>query len=105
MEQRRGGSADAACASAAEQSATEYLKRHSVTLIMHDMLAVLLENRPADPIDFISDYFDHVAQADGVDPIARSCRYIRLSKPGQWPAPCQLPCPVVCTSTTRQEAL
>ena len=93
MEQRKSGSADAACASVAEQSAAEYLQRHSVTLIMHDMLAVLLENRPADPIDFISDYFDHVAQADRDDPIARSCRYIRLSKPGEWPAPCQPPCP------------
>jgi hypothetical protein len=76
-----GGTAGSA--SAAEQSAAEYLERHSVTLLMHDLLAVLLENRPAEPIDFISDYFDHVVQGDGGEPIERCCRYIRLSKPGK----------------------
>lgn len=79
-------------ASVTEQSAADYLQRHSVTLIMHDLLAVLLENRPADPIDFISDYFDHVAQGDAGDPIERCCRYIRLSKPGARP----------CTMCTRR---
>ena len=65
-----------------DEAAADYLKRNSVTLIMHDLLAVLLENRPADPIEFISDYFDHVAQDDGGNPIERACRYIQLSKPG-----------------------
>lgn len=58
---------------------------HGVTTYMHDMLASLLENRPTDPIDFISDYFDHVVQGDASDPLQRCCRYIRLSKPNAGP--------------------
>ena len=70
---------------AADQTPAAYLDRHGVTRYLHDMLAVLLENRPSDPIDFISDYFDHVVQGDGGDPLQRCCRYIRLSKPGTRP--------------------
>ena len=98
------GNASAA-AEGQEQSAADYLKRHSVTLIMHDLLAVLLENRPADPIDFISDYFDHIAQGDAGDPIERCCRYIQLSKPGEYSVSYQHPCPVTCATTEWRKAL
>lgn len=86
-----GSSAAAAGAPSTERSAADYLKRHSVTLIMHDLLAVLLENRPADPIDFISDYFANVAQKHGGEPIERCCRYIRLSNPGRYTVPTSAP--------------
>lgn len=56
----------------------EYLERYSVAAYMKDLLTVLLENRPEEPLDFIADYFN--CAVNGVPPIMRSYRYIRLTK-------------------------
>ena len=58
----------------------EYLKIHGVTACLTDMLGSMLENRPADPIVFISEYLDHASVGD-TNPMQRCYRYVRLSNP------------------------
>jgi hypothetical protein len=58
----------------------EYLKSHGVTACLTDMLGSMLENRPADPIVFISEYLDHASVGD-INPMRRCYRYVRLSNP------------------------
>jgi len=62
----------------ARMTPEEYLERYSVSAYMKDLLTVLLENRPEQPLDFIADYFN--CAVNGVPPIMRSYRYIRLTK-------------------------
>ena len=57
----------------------EYLDRHGVTAYMKDVVTLLLENRPASPIAFISKYFLTVTQ--GSSPLLRAYRYIQLTSP------------------------
>lgn len=57
----------------------EYLDRHGVTAYMKDVVTLLLENRPASPIAFISKYFRTVTQ--GSSPLLRAYRYIQLAGP------------------------
>jgi hypothetical protein len=57
----------------------EYLDRHGVTAYMKDVVTLLLENRPASPIAFISKYFLTVTQ--GSSPLLRAYRYIQLTAP------------------------
>jgi len=61
--------------------AEEYLDRYGVTAYMKDVVTLLLENRPASPIAFISKYFRTVTQ--GSSPLLRAYRYIRLAHPTQ----------------------
>lgn len=59
----------------------EYLDRYGVTAYMKDVVTLLLENRPSQPIAFISKYFRTVTQ--GSSPLLRAYRYIRLAGPTQ----------------------
>ena len=61
--------------------AQEYLDRCGVTAYMKDVVTLLLENRPAHPIAFISRYFKTVTQ--GSSPLLRAYRYIQLAPPTQ----------------------
>jgi hypothetical protein len=38
----------------------EYLDKTGVTTVLKDMMTLLLENRPEDPIRFIADYLKNV---------------------------------------------
>lgn len=58
--------------------AEEYLEQSKVTPYLKDAITLLLENRPPNPIAFLSDYFQNVTQ--GSSRIVRSYRYIRLTK-------------------------
>ena len=61
--------------------AEEYLDRYGVTAYMKDVVTLLLENRPASPIAFMSKYFRTVTQ--GSSPLLRAYRYIKLASPTQ----------------------
>jgi len=85
MERRGSSSTSAAGASAkahpSKMDAEEYLDRYGVTAYMKDVVTLLLENRPPEPIDFIADYFRTVIQ--GSSPLLRAYRYVRLAQPHQ----------------------
>ena len=53
-----------------KMDAEEYLDRYGVTAYMKDVVTLLLENRPPEPIDFIADYFRTVIQ--GSSPLLRA---------------------------------
>ena len=59
-------------------SSQEYLDKFNVTAYLKDVITLLLENRPSQPVVFISDYFKNVVQ--GTSPMIRSYRYIKLTK-------------------------
>ena len=84
--ERRGSSSTSAAGAAAKahpskMDAEEYLDRYGVTAYMKDVVTLLLENRPPEPIDFIADYFRTVIQ--GSSPLLRAYRYVRLAQPHQ----------------------
>ena len=84
--ERRGSSSNSAAGAAAKahpskMDAEEYLDRYGVTAYMKDVVTLLLENRPPEPIDFIADYFRTVIQ--GSSPLLRAYRYVRLAQPHQ----------------------
>ena len=62
-----------------EVDSAEYLDRHGVTAYMKDVVTLLLENRPPNPIAFIAKYFQTVTQ--GSSPLLRAYRYIQLTPP------------------------
>ncbi|KAL1520093.1 hypothetical protein AB1Y20_023567 [Prymnesium parvum] len=61
--------------------AEEYLDRGGVTAYLKDVVTLLLENQPANPIAFLAQYFRQVTQ--GSTPLLRAYRYIRLAEPEQ----------------------
>lgn len=58
-------------------TSTEYLDKHGVTTYLKDVVTLLLENRPEDPMEFMADYFRNVV--NGTSTIVRSFRYIKLT--------------------------
>lgn len=72
-------SAAPAASSLSALDAEEYLDRCGVTAYMKDVVTLLLENRPAQPIAFIAKYFKTVTQ--GSSPLLRAYRYIQLAPP------------------------
>ena len=68
-------------ASSSRLDAEEYLDRFGITAYMKDVLTLLLENRPNEPVEFMSKYFRTVSQ--GTSPLLRACRYIQLAGPDQ----------------------
>ena len=60
--------------------AVEYLDRCGVTAYMKDVVTLLLENRPEEPIEFICKYFRTVTLG-GSSPLLRAYRYIQLAPP------------------------
>ena len=62
--------------------AVEYLDRCGVTAYMKDVVTLLLENRPAQPIEFICKYFRTVTQGTS-SPLLRAYRYVQLAQPHQ----------------------
>jgi hypothetical protein len=58
------------------QSPEDYLDKTGVTTILKDMMTLLLENRPDDPIRFIADYLKHVPNTS----IMKSYRTITLNR-------------------------
>ena len=61
--------------------AGEYLDRCGVTAYMKDCVTLLLENRPDQPLTFMSDYFRTVTQP--TSPLLRAFRYIKLAPLGR----------------------
>eukprot|EP00967_Tisochrysis_lutea_P007041 scaffold8376_cov33-Tisochrysis_lutea.AAC.2 len=61
-------------------TATTRLVRLGVTAYMKDMVTLLLENRPDEPIGFITDYFRTVLA--GSNQLTRALRFIKLSPAG-----------------------
>ena len=57
----------------------EYLDRYGVTAYLKDVVTLLIENRPAQPIEFVLHYFRTVTQ--GSSPMLRAYRYVRLAAP------------------------
>lgn len=55
----------------------EYLDRFGVTTYMKDVITLLLENRPEDCLQFMSNYFSNVVH--GSSYMIRSYRYIKLT--------------------------
>ena len=74
-------SREAPKADAGTVDAEEYLDRCGVTAYMKDCVTLLLENRPDEPLTFMSDYFRTVTQPSS--PLLRAYRYIRLTGPEQ----------------------
>ena len=70
-------SREAPKADAGTVDAEEYLDRCGVTAYMKDCVTLLLENRPDEPLTFMSDYFRTVTQPSS--PLLRAYRYIRLA--------------------------
>lgn len=52
-----------------------------VTAYIKDVMTLLVENRPANPIEFMADYFRNAA--NGTDPLTRAHRMVRLTDPRQ----------------------
>jgi len=65
----------------ARLSPEEYLERTGVTPYLKDVITLLLENRPAQPVDFIQDYFKNVIL--GTSSFLRSYRYICFTERGR----------------------
>ena len=59
----------------------EYLERHGVTPYLKDMMTLLLENRPENPVEFMREYFGNVVH--GSTPLIRAYRYVRLGRTTQ----------------------
>lgn len=55
----------------------EYLDRYGISAHLKDIVALLLENRPQNPVEFVSEYFRNANH--GSSPIMRSYHYIRLT--------------------------
>ena len=56
----------------------EYLNKYGLSAYFKDVMTLVLENRPHDPIDFITEYYRNCAQ--GSSYLHRSYRYIRLTE-------------------------
>lgn len=56
---------------------TTAFDRSSLTVYLKDVVTLVLENRPADPIAFIADYLRRVLS--GASPVSRAYQYITLS--------------------------
>lgn len=56
----------------------DFLVKRGITPHLNDVLALLLENRPTDPLAFVADYFKGVVE--GSSGLMRSYRYVRLSR-------------------------
>ncbi|KAG8459799.1 hypothetical protein KFE25_014362 [Diacronema lutheri] len=65
---------------AVEASRHEYLDKSGLWAYLKDVVTLLLENRPDEPVDAIADYFRHILQ--GSSPMLRAHRFIRLARPG-----------------------
>lgn len=61
---------------AQQVSADEYLERSGVSAYVKDMLVLLLEHRPEDPIEFIVEYLSNALSGGTIT--QRSYRYIRI---------------------------
>lgn len=59
-------------------SPEEYLNKYGLSAYFKDVMTLVLENRPHDPIDFITEYYRNCAQ--GSSHLHRSYRYIRLTE-------------------------
>ena len=59
-------------------SPEEYLNKYGLSAYFKDVMTLVLENRPHDPIDFIAEYYRNCAQ--GSSYLHRSYRYIRLTE-------------------------
>ncbi len=58
---------------------SDFLERTGVTAYVRDVLAQLLQARPADPVDFIAEYFANAVH--GVPPVTRALRLLRALPP------------------------
>lgn len=54
----------------------EFLARSGITSYMKDVISILLEHRPEDPLEHIADYFSNVVH--GVPAVTRAYRQIKL---------------------------
>ncbi|KAL9642160.1 hypothetical protein ABK040_007165 [Willaertia magna] len=61
--------------------AQEYFDQTGVTTYLKDAITLILENRPEDPLEFLSEYFNNVVK--GSNSLTRSYRYIKLAKRNQ----------------------
>ena len=59
-------------------SPEQYLDAYGVTAYLQDAMTLVLENRPQDPILFISEYFRHAVQ--GSSYVHRSFQYLRQTE-------------------------
>ena len=59
-------------------SPEEYLNKYGLSAYFKDVMTLVLENRPHDPIDFIAEYYRNCAE--GSSYLHRSYRYIRLTE-------------------------
>eukprot|EP00128_Syssomonas_multiformis_P012712 Colp12_sorted_trinity150504_noHs@10277 len=57
-------------------SEDEFLERTGITEQFHNILEILLENRPEEPIDFIAEYFQNLA--NGLEFQAEALQLIKL---------------------------
>lgn len=62
----------------ARHAPEEYLNKYGLSAYFKDVMTLVLENRPHDPIDFITEYYRNCAQ--GSSYLHRSYRYIRLTE-------------------------
>lgn len=61
--------------------AEEYLERCGVTAYLKDVVTLMLENQPPNPLAFMAHYFQQVTK--GSSALSRAYRYIRLAEPEQ----------------------
>ena len=59
-------------------SPEEYLNKYGLTAYFKDVMTLVLENRPNDPLEFITEYYRNCAE--GSSYLHRSYRYIRLTE-------------------------
>ena len=59
----------------------EYLNKYGLTSYFQDVMTLVLENRPQDPLEFITEYYRNCAE--GSSYLHRSYRYIRLTEQSQ----------------------
>eukprot|EP00161_Ancyromonas_sigmoides_P004648 TRINITY_DN1475_c0_g1_i2.p1 TRINITY_DN1475_c0_g1~~TRINITY_DN1475_c0_g1_i2.p1 ORF type:complete len:301 (-),score=59.43 TRINITY_DN1475_c0_g1_i2:44-946(-) len=57
------------------------IEKHGISPYLRDCLALLLENRPSDPLFFLAEYFSGVV--DGSSALSRALRFLRLARPAQ----------------------
>lgn len=74
----RGSSAAASCvASAFATVGPSSFDKSGSTVYLKDMVSLVLENKPTDPVEFVSDYLRGVLR--GSSPVSRAYQYVRLA--------------------------